>query len=209
MRQREILNTWIATRYDGCPVFVFDDLPDDVQSALGGRGAEFGRLQLWREAVEDYVLARSDRKQNPKQNPFMVPQYVKADVWLVETSDGTEPVFADFVGKKPDLEDFADYVEGSEISGAELSKGKYWAQLSAPGYMDQTPWGGPFDTMEKAQAYIEAVYDVDPETGEEFDENPRRRKKKKASKKRKTKKKAKKNPKRVSGVRSLVSRALK
>jgi len=42
------------------------------------------------------------------------------------------------------------------------------ARLSAPGYMDCTPWT-TFATLKEAKEYIVDAYDVDPETGDELE----------------------------------------
>jgi hypothetical protein len=119
---------------------------------------------------------------------FMVPEYTKERMWLVETSYGTEVVPADLLPKSwqkvdvitlgPESEGFEavfDYLEGSDPSELALVKGKWFARLSAPGYMDRTDWHGPFDTKKEAEQDIEDSYDVDPKTGDELEVNPNRR----------------------------------
>jgi hypothetical protein len=49
----------------------------------------------------------------------------------------------------------------------ETYENKWFARLSAPGYLDCTEWSGPYETLEEAKQYIEETYDVDPDTGEQ------------------------------------------
>jgi hypothetical protein len=102
---------------------------------------------------------------------FMIPEYTKEPFWIVETNAGTEKVPADLLGEHPSKDDFSDYVEGTEIY--DFQKVTAWfARLSAPGYLDATDWGGPFKTKKDAKEYIEETYDVDPDTGDELEDNP-------------------------------------
>lgn len=55
-------------------------------------------------------------------------------------------------------------------STVEVVIGKWWARLSAPGYMDCTDWDGPHDTEQAARDAIQRAYDVNPTTGEDDDE---------------------------------------
>jgi hypothetical protein len=57
--------------------------------------------------------------------------------------------------------------EGMEIS-ERYDASKWWACLSAPGYMDRTDWDGPFDSEEEAREHIRETYDVDPDTGDDL-----------------------------------------
>ena len=63
---------------------------------------------------------------------------------------------------------YEDLQDGDKISGT--FKGKFFARLSADGYMDCTDWSGPFPTLEEAQDFIEETYNVDKDTGEELPE---------------------------------------
>jgi hypothetical protein len=47
--------------------------------------------------------------------------------------------------------------------------GKWFCHLTAPGYMDQTDWNGPFDTEEEARENLRDSFDVDPDTGDDLD----------------------------------------
>jgi len=88
---------------------------------------------------------------------FMIPVYSKADFVEVDGSYGD--TF---------LVPFEYYDEDSGEIVEEYS-GKWFCQLSAPGYMDQTDWMGPFDTLKEAKAELSDVYEVDPETGEQLE----------------------------------------
>ena len=45
----------------------------------------------------------------------------------------------------------------------------YFARLSAPGYLDCTEWYGPYKTLEEAKEHLSAIYDVDPDTGDDLE----------------------------------------
>jgi len=81
---------------------------------------------------------------------FMQKQItVKQAWWQVETSIGTEIVPVDLVSQEPaDSSAFEDYCEG-QVQSWELIQG-YGARLSAPGYLDCTPWS-VFETEEEAE----------------------------------------------------------
>lgn len=88
---------------------------------------------------------------------FMVPVYAnEAFVTVTDRRGESYSVPACYAGDAPD---------GSEIEKHDSSK--WWAHLSAPGYMDQTEWAGPFDTEQEAREYIAEQFDVDPDTGDE------------------------------------------
>lgn len=102
---------------------------------------------------------------------FMVPDVYQADVWQIETSEGTELVPADV----PDCTDddapediraaLADYVSGKirDDEDPALLHNMWLARLSAPGYLDCTDWT-IHPTREKAEAYLVETYDdADPE----------------------------------------------
>ncbi len=91
--------------------------------------------------------------------PHMVPDYTQeAFVTVTKRNGESESVPADFYCE----DDFPDRKD------VDVYEGKYWARLSAPGYMDQTEWSGPYDTLQEAKDYIESTYDVDPDTGEDL-----------------------------------------
>ena len=52
----------------------------------------------------------------------------------------------------------------------ETYSGKWFCHLSAPGYMDATEWSGPFDTIAQARQYIVDTFEVDPDSGDELEE---------------------------------------
>ena len=59
--------------------------------------------------------------------------------WLVSGSDGAETLVPeDLVGREPELAAFAPFTEG-EPESFERQEG-FYARLSAPGYIDSTPW---------------------------------------------------------------------
>ena len=95
---------------------------------------------------------------------FMQRQITIKSKWFqVETSQGTDFIPDDIMGKNPTLEGFADFCEGIPVS-FEAIEG-YGARLSAPGYMDCTEWT-VFQTAEEAQSYLEEMYPEDEETEE-------------------------------------------
>lgn len=95
---------------------------------------------------------------------FMKPEIVLTSMWHVKTTHGSELVPWDLVPVEPTQEDFSDYIEGRVIneSAFELQSGWY-ARLSAPGYMDCTDWGGPFETEQEALEYLTETYLEDDE----------------------------------------------
>jgi hypothetical protein len=98
----------------------------------------------------------------------MVPEYIEDTPFEVETNCGTFVVLSELVGDDPELGDFKDYVEGEPEEFTRLDPGIVY-RLSAPGYLDCTDWNYA-ETMEEAKEQIESMYDVDPDTGEEFEE---------------------------------------
>ena len=108
----------------------------------------------------------------------MVPQYFKGAMWSLDTDTGRELVDVDLITPRRGMTQlsseelhaiFGDYIEGDEIYSVEIERG-WFARLSAPGYMDRTDWGGPYKTKREAKDYIEEMYDVDPDTGEELED---------------------------------------
>ena len=81
------------------------------------------------------------------------------DRWvIVETSDGTQALLQELVGKttEPTIADVRDYITGEFIS-AHIMDG-YGARLSLPGYLDCTDWT-VFATEEEAQRHLIEMYD--------------------------------------------------
>lgn len=89
----------------------------------------------------------------------MVPEYTKEDFVIVTEANGETYV-------QP-----ADCYSEDDANTTETITGKWWARLSAPGYMDATEWSGPFDTRAEAAADLASQYDVDPETGDDAEED--------------------------------------
>lgn len=88
---------------------------------------------------------------------MMKPEYTNEPfVWYDEHGDCVS-IPADVANTLP---------EGTEYFAYET--GKWFARLSARGYLDSTDWSGPFDTIEKAKAHIVRVFEVDAETGDEL-----------------------------------------
>ena len=99
----------------------------------------------------------------------MIPVAEHFAAYHVETSAGVEVVLEE-VGKL-DLEDedacrdsLFDYLEGTIVESAEDAierKEGWYAHLSAPGYMDQTEWQGPYATADEALDAVKEQFDVD------------------------------------------------
>lgn len=109
-------------------------------------------------------------KAAPRGNPHMVPAYWKGQLWKVETDQGVYFVFPDQVSKDPANEEFADHVQG-EIELIEMTEEGWFCHMSAPGYLDQTEWEGPFATRAEARCHIVENFDVDPDSGEPLEDN--------------------------------------
>lgn len=81
--------------------------------------------------------------------PHLEPQAVYMKMLHVETSEGTELVPSDMVHPTPTALELEPFVQGSVrvfASGdPDVKRHEGWyARLSAPGYLDCTPWEGPF-----------------------------------------------------------------
>jgi hypothetical protein len=100
---------------------------------------------------------------------FMLPMIEHADWWEVESSDGgTYVVPASLVGdinpsNPDDLATFCDYIEGAPESAERRTA--WGARLSAPGYMDCTPWT-LHETEAAARRELRDTYEVCPWTGD-------------------------------------------
>lgn len=91
------------------------------------------------------------------------PQYVSDAPFQVETNAGTE-IVPSFLVK--DETHISDYLQGTHIVAIEtLALGIVW-RLSAAGYMDCTEWNYSSD-LASARKECEALYDVDPDTGDD------------------------------------------
>lgn len=105
---------------------------------------------------------------------FMVPQVERGAWFVVELADGgSEVVPTDVVGdvnpETPEgLAAFLDYVEGAPESA---ERRECWAaRLSAPGYMDCTPWTLA-DSEAEARRELRDSFDVCPWTGDALPED--------------------------------------
>ena len=95
---------------------------------------------------------------------FMQRQVTEKQKWYqVETSQGTEFIPSDVVGRNPAIEDLTDYCEGIPVSFEAITG--YGARLSAPGYTDCTEWS-VHDTEQEAEEYLEEMY-PEEEDGED------------------------------------------
>jgi hypothetical protein len=107
---------------------------------------------------------------------FMKPEYVKDAPYHVESSTSGCWIVPSYVidaqgadrALLPPLKVFQDYVEGTPIEVKRLPVG-YICRLSASGYLDCTDWDY-FDTELHAREYVREHYEVDPDTGDELDE---------------------------------------
>ena len=100
---------------------------------------------------------------------FMRPIAEKMTVYRVDTDAGTFNVPADalFSGDfdargRVRRDKIIAYTEGSKVFSVRKVRG-WFAHLSAPGYMDQTEWDGPYKTKKKALDAVKGAYEVDDE----------------------------------------------
>ncbi len=107
---------------------------------------------------------------------FMRPIAEKMTMYLVGTNAGNFNVPAeelssdDFDARGRVRRDkIVKYTEGSEVYSVRKRKG-WFAHLSAPGYMDQTEWDGPYKTEQKALDAVKKQYEVDDEGDDLGDE---------------------------------------
>ena len=119
--------------------------------------------------------------------PFMQPQYLDDDWCEVDTCEGLTALPVSIFGKPtgeyhagviygpedrrfPDLLGFyGDYLppRPCDVYSFQFRHG-IGCRLSAPGYMDCTEWA-VHATEEQAREHLSALYDVDPDTGEDLD----------------------------------------
>jgi hypothetical protein len=94
---------------------------------------------------------------------FLVPQYSDEPFLVIEewNCETTITAYADATLPAKTPRSLTFYTRGDH---------KWFARLSAPGYLDCTDWAGPFDSKEEAQNYIRDTYEVDPETGEALED---------------------------------------
>lgn len=99
--------------------------------------------------------------------PFMEPQIVFGRWVQVEGNIGVDVVDADLVGEIepyqgpaiPVPEALEPYCENGKVTEIKLIEG-YGARLSAPGYLDCTPWT-VFGSEAEAQQYLDEQADDD------------------------------------------------
>jgi hypothetical protein len=98
----------------------------------------------------------------------MVPEYSQEPFWQAETTHGTEFIPCDLAR----ADGLGLFLEGRQIKEEPVKKieGSWFARLCAPGYLDRTPWDGPYESKDQAMEQITALYDVDPETGDPLDD---------------------------------------
>lgn len=89
---------------------------------------------------------------------FMNLYSYRTEVYVVETTCGTEVIPSDVCK----FSDVSQYVEG-KVLDVETRTG-WIARYSANGYMDCTPWCGPYDTEEEAVSYCRDLF------GDDFEE---------------------------------------
>lgn len=86
----------------------------------------------------------------------MRPETWYGGMWICEDTHGEGSVFPEDVFSQEQAAEQC----GVEPEDVSYEKG-WWARLSAPGYMDQTEWSGPFKTQKLALDYLYSLYDVD------------------------------------------------
>lgn len=100
---------------------------------------------------------------------FMRPTVDQFNAWIVETTHGSEIIPADLVpsGETLALDDAREYCEGEPresddapgTADAEYVRGRYFARLSAPGYMDSTEWDGPHHSADSAMRSLVEMHE--------------------------------------------------
>ena len=95
---------------------------------------------------------------------FMRPEYTNEAFVEITPSRGDSEVMPRDVMSDEQIRDA--HGDDCEI---ETITGKWWARLSASGYLDCTLWSGPHDTREAARKALSEMYDVDPDTGDDLD----------------------------------------
>lgn len=114
--------------------------------------------------------------------PFMEYHTTEKQEWILIDGDAgvtfipadvdLDLQFAIVRGHDAIAEDLAmKYYDGAHIYSVELTEG-YGARMTAPGYMDCTPWN-VFDTLEEAEQYLRDEYPQDDGENEEGDEEDR------------------------------------
>lgn len=88
---------------------------------------------------------------------FMQPQAIFGDWFQVDTQ--YNGIVSESVCHFTVAEFAAHY--GVSKKSVEVIRHKWFARLSAPGYLDCTEWTGPFDSEDDAMAYLEDMYGED------------------------------------------------
>jgi len=63
---------------------------------------------------------------------------------------------------------------GCDPASVETVDGKWWARLSAPGYLDCTDWTGPHDSADEARAALDEMFGTDDDDDDDDDTAPTR-----------------------------------
>lgn len=93
---------------------------------------------------------------------FMIPAYTNDPFVSMHNADTGEDCSV-----PADVENI---LTGDGWETFERITGKWWCRLSAPGYMDCTDWSGPYETVEEARAAIVEMFEVDPDSGDEIEQ---------------------------------------
>lgn len=100
----------------------------------------------------------------PFSNSFMKPEIYKGWYFRVETTAGIEVVPAHACGRTcaTHVEALLNYLEGKPLDSDELivAEDGWLARLSAPGYLDCTPWTVHASERE-AHEHLEEMYGED------------------------------------------------
>ena len=108
----------------------------------------------------------------------MKPDVQRFTAYHVDTNGGEEVVpeavcgtlNLDENGMPDDVRKLLPYCEHPRIAGVERKSGWY-VRLSAPGYLDCTPWDGPHATRDAALASLLETFEIDAD-GEDLSEGP-------------------------------------
>jgi hypothetical protein len=104
----------------------------------------------------------------------MVPEVWQSDVYEIETSEGTEYVPTDVVGKGDDAKraDLQPYLSGTirKHAALTLNRGKWCARLTMPGCLDRTDLTIHDSEIEAAAYLVETYDDEDSEDSSDTEE---------------------------------------
>jgi hypothetical protein len=82
-----------------------------------------------------------------------IPEWLRRD-YIIQPGDFNPATFHVWVGLTDALRD---YVDGQDIWRIEAITNRYFARLSAPGYLDCTEWCA-FKTLREAREYLKEGY---------------------------------------------------